>query len=149
MARAVPVPRGDRFTAHGSNEISRALQYAGEASGLKYAVVVRGAGDGTGHGVRTTAADDLVTDTAAWAAGVHARMVDPPRSVLVAVDTDARAVRVVTGARSGRRLRDDDLIGVVEVMAQLFATRGLVQGLVAGLQQLGQVAGPPRRARVG
>jgi len=179
-ARAVPVPAGERFSRHSQQEIARALQYAGEASGLKYAVVVRedpggpagrggrvrvgrahraaatgsagvpafaGGSVGALAGASVQASDDgpTLTDTATWASSLHARMEDPARSVLVAVDTGARAVRIVTGARSGRRLPDSELAGVAEVMAHLFATRGLTSGLVAGLQQLGQVAGPPPR----
>jgi hypothetical protein len=72
-------------------------------------------------------------------------MEDPRRSVLVAVDPAARSLRIVTGERSGRRLSDETLEDIVSLMAQLFATRGLVPGLVTGLQELGQRAGPPRR----
>ena len=164
------MPGGERFSRHSQQEIARALQYAGEASGLKYAVVVRedpggrrgrrvgaaradgaaatavGLGGGAGAPVGAPADGAPATDTAAWASSVHARMEDPARSVLVAVDAGARAVRIVTGARSARRLPDSELAGVAEVMAHLFATRGLTSGLVAGLQQLGQVAGPPPHA---
>lgn len=117
------------------------MQYAGEASGLKYAVAVRGPVP-----VTDTAS---VTDTDAWATAVHAGMDDPARSVLVAVDATARSVRLVTGERSGRRLPDDRLAEIASSMAFLFGTRGLAAGVVGGLQQLGQLAGPPppRRPR--
>ena len=161
-------PAGDHPRPRDRGEINRALQYAGEASGLKYAVAVRGPDESAmpavGHDPRldadpavgpVIAAAPLATpapdDTRRWASSVHAAMEDPARSVLVAVDPAARAVRIVTGPRSGRRLPDDRLAGIAESMAYLFATRGLVPGLVAGLQQLGQLAGPPppRRSRPG
>lgn len=132
---------GDGFSTRSRGEIARALQYAGEASGLKYAVVVRGADDRSGG----NDAQPGRPDTDSWAAGVHARMADPRRSVLVAVDPAARTLRIVTGERSGRRLPDESLADIARLMSQLFATRGLVPGLVTGLQELGQRAGPPRR----
>ena len=132
------------------------MQYAGEASGLKYAVAVRGVDEPptrprpvseTPSTAAPAVEPDLgapsATDTARWAAAVHAAMEDPARSVLVGVDPSARAVRIVTGARSGNRLPDAGVGAIAESMAFLFATRGLVPGLVAGLQQLGQLAGPP------
>ncbi len=136
------MPSGEPgLRARDRQEIARALQYAGEASGLKYAVAVRGPDQ-----VTNTAP---VTDTAAWATAVHAGMDDPARSVLVAVDPTARSVRLVTGERSGRRLPDDRLAEIASSMAFLFGTRGLAAGVVGGLQQLGQLAGPPppRRPR--
>lgn len=131
---------GDGFSTRSRGEIARALQYAGEASGLKYAVVVRRVEDHPGDG-----GQPVRQDTDAWASGIHARMADPRRSVLVAVDPAARTLRIVTGERSGRRLPDESLAEIVSLMSQLFATRGLVPGLVTGLQELGQRAGPPRR----
>lgn len=131
---------GDGFSTRSRGEIARALQYAGEASGLKYAVVVRRVEDHPVDGGQPVRPD---TDT--WASGIHARMADPRRSVLVAVDPAARTLRIVTGERSGRRLPDESLAEIVSLMSQLFATRGLVPGLVTGLQELGQRAGPPRR----
>lgn len=161
---------GDGFSTRSRGEIARALQYAGEASGLKYAVVVRRSEEPGARGrapkpgladrgpaerwapdpgasdPRAAAAPQPVRpDTDTWAHDVHARMADPRRSVLVAVDPAARTLRIVTGERSGRRLPDESLAAIATLMSQLFATRGLVPGLVTGLQELGQRAGPPRR----
>lgn len=121
------MPR-DGFGRRGRGEVQRALQYAGEASGLKYAVVVQ-------------AADGPVRR---WAESVHARMADPPRSVLVVLDPAAHAVEIVTGTRSGRRIPDEACERVADAIGRVAAGGDLVRALVGGLQQLGQIAGPPR-----
>ena len=122
----------DGFGRRGRGEVERALQYAGEASGLKYAVVVREVEGGVTGGVR------------GYAEGVHAAMADPPRSVLVVVDPQARVVEIVTGTRSARRIPDDACARVADSIGRTAAHGDLVRALVGGLQQLGQVAGPPR-----
>ncbi len=112
--------------------MQRALQYAGEASGLKFAVVLHD----VGGPVRT------------YAEQVHADMADPDRSVLIVVDPTARALEIVTGRRAGRRIDDDACAAVAASVGRVIGEGYLVRALVSGLQQLGQIAGPPRRRPV-
>lgn len=123
------VPTGDGFSSRGRGEVRRALQYAGEASGLKFAVVVR----------------DVEGPLRTYAEDVHASMEDPPRSVLVVVDPSARGLEIVTGTRARRRIPDAACDAVAAATSRAIGEGGVVHGLVTGLQQLGQVAGPPRR----
>lgn len=123
------MPGGDGFGRRGRGEVQRALQYAGEASGLKFALVVRE----VGGPVRE------------WAAATHARMVDPPRSVLIVVDPVAHRMEIVTGQRASARLDDAACDAVAVSAVRTIGGGDLVRGLVSALQQLGQLAGPPRR----
>lgn len=138
MDPVVRVPAGDGsapragrdgFSARGRGEVERALQYAGEASGLKFAVVVREVGG----------------PLRPYAEAVHAGMDDPPRSVLVVLDPAARGLQIVTGQRARRRIPDEACAAVGVAISRAIGEGGLVRGLVIGLQQLGQIAGPPRR----
>ena len=123
------MPGGDGFGRRGRGEIQRALQYAGEASGLKFAVVVREVGG----------------PVRAWATATHARMADPPRSVLLVVDPVAHRMEIVTGQRVRARIGDADCDAVAVSAVRTIGAGDLVRGLVSALQQLGQLAGPPRR----
>ena len=76
---------------------------------------------------------------------VHADMADPERSVLIVVDANARALEIVTGSRSGRRIDDEACAVVAASIGRVIGEGHLVRALVSGLQQLGQIAGPPRR----
>lgn len=126
------MPAGDGFGRRGRGEIQRALQYAGEASGLKFAAVVRD----VGGAVRE------------WAERTHARMADPPRSVLLVVDPVAHRMEIVTGQRAGARIDDAACVRVAASAVRIIGRGDLVRGLVSALQQLGQIAGPPRRPAV-
>lgn len=123
------MPAGDGFSSRGRGEVQRALQYAGEASGLKFAVVLH----------------DVGGPVRAYAEQVHAEMADPDRSVLVVVDPTARELQIVTGRRSGRRIDDEACAVVAASIGRVIGEGYLVRALVSGLQQLGQIAGPPRR----
>jgi ribosomal protein S5 len=129
----VRVPAGDGFTTRERGEVQRALQYAGEASGLKFAVVVREVGG----------------PLRPYAESVQAAMEDPPRSVLVVVDPVARGLEIVTGARARRRIDDASCDSVAAAIVRATGEGGVSRGLVMGLQQLGQIAGPPQRRRTG
>ncbi len=126
------VPAGDGFSTRGRGEVQRALQYAGEASGLKFAVVVR----------------EVDGPLRAYAERVHAGMDDPPRSVLLVLDPAVRGLEIVTGDRARRRIPDASCATVSTAIGRAIGEGGIVRGVVTGLQQLGQIAGPPPRRRL-
>jgi hypothetical protein len=72
---------------------------------------------------------------------LHAQLADPPRSVLIAVSPNQRALEIVTGAVTRRRLPDRDCKLAALSMSAAFSGGDLTGGLVTGLTQLADHAG--------
>jgi len=83
-------------------------------------------------------------DPRAYALSLHATLVAPPRSILILVDPDARAVEVVTGSHVRRTLRDSQVELAVAQMQTHFAAGDLVGGLRRGIQMLAEHARAPQ-----
>jgi uncharacterized membrane protein len=113
------VPAGE-LTAKQQRRLREAVAQAEQSTGLRFSVYV-GA---------------LAPDARKAAEGLHARLSAPAESILVAVDSDARAVEVVTGADAARRLDDRGCALAVGTMVSQFATGRLADGLVDGLAAL-------------
>lgn len=122
------MPPGEAFTDAQRQEIDRGVAEAERISGWSYAVHV-GASD---------------VDTRGFAEGLHAGLPDPPRSVLVQVDPQRRALEIVTGTDVMRALDNRSAALVAVTMQSAFATGDLSRGIIHGLQQLSQLARPAR-----
>lgn len=112
------------FPAHDRHEIDKAIRAAEQASRFEFSVFV-----GKSQG-----------DPRSFAQRLHASAVAPPRSVLVLVDPDARAVEVVTGDVVRRGLTDREVELAVLQMTSAFAEGDLVGGLKRGIAQLAEHA---------
>ena len=75
-----------------------------------------------------------------FATSLHNTLVLPSRSILVLVDTDRRAVEIVTGGQVRKTLSDDEVAAVVTEMAKAFAAGDLAGGLTVGVERLGKAA---------
>jgi uncharacterized membrane protein YgcG len=85
-------------------------------------------------------------DTRKAAEELHAQTVRPTHAVLIAVSPGQRAVEIVTGDESHRRLPDRGCKLAVMSMVASFKEGNLAGGLVSGLRMLTDQAGPaPRR----
>jgi uncharacterized membrane protein YgcG len=122
------VPTGEAFTAAQRHEISRAVAEAERDSGWALAVEVGPSDD----------------DTRGYAEALHARLPDPPQSVLVQVDPDRRTLEIVTGDAVRRSVSNRAAALVAVTMQSAFASGDLTRGLVAGIRQLGQLARTPK-----
>ena len=109
-------------------ELHRLLLHAEEQSGLTFSVYIGAWSDGR------MGAEELL-----------ARLPDPDRSILVAVDPDRRALEIVTG-RLARIPLDDHACGLAVLsMTSSFVADDLMGGLRDGL---GILADHGRRMRV-
>ena len=111
---------GDPFSASERAALDSAIRKAEQLSRAEFSVFV-----GTAEG-----------DTHAFATRLHNSLVAPARSVLIMVDTGARAVEVVTGAHVRRTLRDNEVELAVIAMQTAFAVGDLVGGLRRGVAML-------------
>jgi uncharacterized membrane protein YgcG len=85
-------------------------------------------------------------DTRKAAEELHAQTLRPTHAVLIAVSPGQRAVEIVTGEESHRRLPDRGCKLAVMSMVASFKESNLAGGLVSGLRMLTDQAGPaPRR----
>ena len=85
-------------------------------------------------------------DTRKAAEELHAQTPRPTHAVLIAVSPGQRAVEIVTGEESHRRLPDRGCKLAVMSMVASFKEGNLAGGLVSGLRMLTDQAGPaPRR----
>lgn len=85
-------------------------------------------------------------DTRKAAEELHAQTQRPTHAVLIAVSPGQRAVEIVTGEESHRRLPDRGCKLAVMSMVASFKEGDLAGGLVSGLRMLTDQAGPaPRR----
>lgn len=84
-------------------------------------------------------------DTRKAAEELHAQTPDPAHAVLIAVSPGQRAVEIVTGEESHRRLPDRGCKLAVMSMVASFKEGNLTGGLVSGLRMLTDQAGPSHR----
>jgi len=122
------VPAGEAFTDAQHREISRAVTDAERDSGWAFAVEVGPSSGGTRQ----------------YAESLHARLPDPPRSVLVQVDPGRRTLEIVTGDLVKRSVNNRAAALVAVTMQSAFAGGDLTRGLVAGIRQLAQLSRAPK-----
>ena len=120
---------GEAFTESQRHEIGRAVDEARRVSGWDFAVEV---------GVREGESSRGYAET------LHARLPAPERSVLVQVDPEHRTLEIVTGASVRRTLDNRGAALAALTMQSAFAGGDLARGLLAGLQQLAQLARAPK-----
>ena len=102
-------------------DLDRALRVAEEQCGLAFSLYL-----GPWEGGRAGAVD------------LHARLTDPDRSVLIAVDAAGRQLQIVTG-RQARIALDDRCCSLAAMsMTSSFAAGDLVGGIRDGLAVLGE-----------
>ena len=124
-----PVPAGEAFSSRQSDDITRAIRLAQDASGLQYSVYV-GALEG---------------DTRPAAQALHASLgAAAANTVLVAVDPAARRLEVVTGSLARRSLDDRSCALAALTMTSQFALGDLAGGIVNGLRTMAEHARHPR-----
>ncbi|MFM8350841.1 MAG: DUF5130 family protein [Actinomycetales bacterium] len=80
----------------------------------------------------------------ASAVAAHAELATASRSVLVAVDQDARCVEIVTGAQAAVHLDDSACELAVLAMITAFEAGDLVGGLRSGLTLMAEHARAPK-----
>jgi hypothetical protein len=125
------VPAGEAFTERQGEDIRRALRVAERVSGLAFSVYV---GNMPGD------------DSRAGARELHAQLVEPARSVLLAVDPGARTIEVVTGVEAARRVDDRSCRLAALAMSSAFAAGDLAGGIAEGVRLLGDHAHSSGRA---
>lgn len=100
--------------------LADALRTADESTGLTFSVYV----------------GELTDPYRPDAEKLHAQLLDPANSVLLAVSPNQRALEIVTGARARRRLPDRDCKLAALSMAAAFGGGDLAGGILNGLAQL-------------
>jgi uncharacterized membrane protein YgcG len=105
--------------------LEEALRQAEAATGLTFSVYV----------------GPLTEPVRADAEGMHARLADPERSILVAISPNQRLLEIVTGTVARRRVLDRDAKLAALSMSAAFAGGDLGGGIVAGIAQLADHAG--------
>lgn len=120
------------FSAKQLERLDEALTMASRETGIDFSVYV-GRLDG---------------DTRESAERLHSGMGEKAANgVLVAVDPGQRALEIVTGWESVKRLPDRSCALAALSMTAAFGSGDLVGGIVNGLRMLSDQAGHPRRAR--
>ena len=104
-----------------------ALRKADAATGLTFSVYI----------------GELTEPVREDAEAMHARLVEPEHSVLLAVSPNQRLLEIVTGTAARRRILDRDAKLAALSMSAAFAGGDLGGGIVAGLAQLADHAGRP------
>jgi len=120
-------PTKGPFTPVQLASLDETLTLASRSSGLQFSVYL----------------GRLGPDRRAAAEALHASTSDPARAVLVAVSPGERAVEVVTGESSSRRLTNNGCRLAVMAMVASFKEGDLVGGLVSGLRMMADQAGQP------
>lgn len=113
------------FTTRQLLRLDEALRTADASSGLTFSVYL---GD----------LDQPVRD---HALRLHTQLVDPPKSVLIAVSPNQRQLEIITGSESRKRISDRDAKLAALSMAAAFGGGDLAGGLISGLDQLATHAG--------
>jgi uncharacterized membrane protein YgcG len=119
--------KGPRISRRDRKAIERAVDEAENTTGLQLCVYL-----GPAEGDSRAAAENLFVR-----AGLHERP-----AVLVLVAPAERRVEVVTSPEARQRIPDDAAAKAVETMTSRFAAGELAGGIVGGVQQLAQLAGP-------
>lgn len=147
---------GDILDVDGRQRLDQAVHNAERLSGLTFslylgelATVGEDRGE-PGYGADAAVAPDTADERDAgdrartYALRLHRALRNPDRSVLVLCDPQARALEIITGKDTVRRL-DDRACGLAAAsMQSSFVGGDLVGGLAIGLQQLGEAAREPR-----
>jgi len=105
--------------------IDEAMRLADRSTGLTFSVYV----------------GDLDEPVRGHAEKLLGQLANPARSVLVAVSPNQRALEIVTGAETRRRIPDRSAKLAALSMAAAFSGGDLAGGLVSGLSQLVEQAG--------
>lgn len=125
--------RGARASAQPA-EVDRAIRQAEQVSRYEFSVFV---GNTEDHSPRE------------FADRLHGSLVAPSRSVLILVDPARRVLEVVTGEQVRRTLSDAEVELAVGHMRDYFAQGDLTDGLVRGINMLGEHARAPRTLHAG
>jgi hypothetical protein len=126
-----PEPSGLPFDHAELSQLDEALTLSSRESGLDFSIYL---GD-------LTSAED--SDPRQAAEGLHASAPDPANAVLIAVSPGQRAVEVVTGEESSKRLPDRSCKLAVMSMVASFKEDDLAGGLISALRMLTDQAGRP------
>jgi len=121
------VSAGEAFTPYQRDEIARAVRDAEKVSGRVFSVHV-----GPSEGDARTCAERL-----------HGALADPTNSILIHVDPQLRSLDVVTGSAVRTQLGNRQAALAAITMQSAFAVGDLSRGLLAGIQQLAELARPP------
>lgn len=121
------MPAGEAFSEQQRHEITKAIGDAQRVSGYAFSVYVGACG----------------RDARQHAEALHAELVALADSILVQVDPAGRTIEIVTGAQVRNHLDNRQVALAALTMQSAFATGDLTRGLVAGLQQLADLARKP------
>jgi hypothetical protein len=105
--------------------LDEAMRLADASTGLTFSVYI----------------GDLAEPVRETAENLHAELIDPAVSVLIAVSPNQRVLEIVTGTDARLRILDRDCKLAALSMAASFGGGDLGGGLVAGLAQLAEHAG--------
>ncbi|MEJ2853593.1 MULTISPECIES: DUF5130 family protein [unclassified Saccharothrix] len=125
-----PHPPSLPFTPVQLASLDEALTLASRTTGLDFSVYL----------------GELGSDTRARAEELHAGTPRPSHAVLVAVSPGERAVEIVTGEESHRRLADRGAKLAVMSMVASFKEGDIAGGLLSGLRMLTDQAGSAPRS---
>uniref|UniRef100_UPI0031D6045D DUF5130 family protein n=1 Tax=Saccharothrix mutabilis TaxID=33921 RepID=UPI0031D6045D len=136
-----------------SGRVSAAKMYEPQAPSLPFTPVqLASLDEALTLASRTTGLDfsvylgELGSDTRARAEELHAATPRPSHAVLVAVSPGERAVEIVTGEESHRRLADRGAKLAVMSMVASFKEGDIAGGLLSGLRMLTDQAGSAPRS---
>lgn len=124
---AVPVSAGEAFTPFQRDEIAKGVRDAEKLSGRAFSIHL-GPSDGNSR---------------EFAERLHAGLADPANSILIHIDPQIRSLEIVTGSAVRTQLDNRQAALAAITMQSAFAVGDLSRGLLAGLQQLAELARPP------
>lgn len=125
--RAVPVSAGEVFTPLQRDHIAKGVRDAEKLSGRTFSVHV-----GPSN-----------SDPRECAERLHSALADPDNSILIHVDPQVRSLEIVTGSAVRTQLGNRQAALAAITMQSAFTVGDLNRGLLAGLQQLAELARPP------
>ncbi len=129
----MPVAGGDRLRSSDRAVLDETIRKAEQLARVEFSVFV-----GNAEG-----------DPREFAAGLHAALVAPARSILIMVDPTRRLLEVVTGSYVRRTLTDNEVELAVAAMQSDFAADDLVGGLRRGIHMLADHARAPQTLHAG
>ena len=121
------VSAGEAFTPFQREDIAKGVRNAEKLSGRTFSVHV-----GPSEG-----------ESRQFAERLHAELADPANSILIHVDPQLRSLEIVTGSAVQSQLDSRSAALAAITMQSAFAVGDLTRGLLAGMQQLAQLARPP------
>jgi hypothetical protein len=113
------------FTTRQLLRVDEAMRRADSSTGLTFSVFV----------------GDLDEPVRAHAEKLHGQLVDPSRSILIAISPNQRGLEIVTGSEARKRLPDRSAKLAALSMTAAFSGGDLAGGVVSGLAQLAGHAG--------